>query len=515
MFGSSVLALRGRLWRTLRRSFAARNGRDLATALEAAEARYRHLVDNAPDIIYRTDVTGHFTFVNPMAEVIIGRPQSELLGSSYLDLIHPDDRNALRRQYETQWVSRTPTTYAEFRVETAAGKWIWIGQNVQLIVEGGRRTGFQAIARDITDRKVAQEAVARLQQQTESILNSAAEGIVSVDRSGRLVMLNPAAEQLTGYTIGEMRGLSARALLHHSQVDAQADRAAEASIASALASGMMSSRQTDAFVRRDGSSFQVEYTVMPIREGSDTTGAVLTFHDISERAAIERTKDEFIAVVSHELRTPLTSMRASLGLLHSGLLDLRTEQAKRMVDLAVSNTDRLIRLVNDILDVQRLTSQDFSFDKQRVNVSEIVERCVNSQRAVAESARIKIVESVQNGEVVADAARVVQALTNLVANAIKFSPPDSQVEVSVRFRDGSAVFSVRDYGRGIPANKVEALFSRFKQLDASDARSAGGAGLGLSIARMLVEGHGGQIWVHSTVGEGTTFWFTIPVMRQS
>src|SRR5207237_3279792 len=154
-----------RLSRTLQWPMRARDAHYLAAALAASETRYRHLVENAPDIIYRTDTRGNFTFVNPIAEVILGRSQAALLGHSYLDLIHPADRDTMRHLYETQWGRKTPRTYAEFRVITASGTEVWIGQNVQLIIQDGHRVGFQAIARDITDRKLAQAALAQLQQQ--------------------------------------------------------------------------------------------------------------------------------------------------------------------------------------------------------------------------------------------------------------------------------------------------------------------------------------------------------------
>jgi len=482
----------------------------LATALAASEARYRHLVDNAPDIIYRTDEGGHFTFVNPIAEAILGRSQAELLGRSYLELIHPADRDAMRRHYGRQWVRKTPTTYAEFRVSTSGRGQVWIGQNVQLIIEGGQRAGFQAVARDITDRKRAQEALARLQQQTESILTSAAEGIVSMDRQGRLVMVNPAAAHLTGYTIQEMQGQSAHALVHHSRPDGSPFPATECRIHAALGQGSTRGLQTDVFWRRDGSSFPVEYTVVPLFEEGQVTGAVLTFHDISERMAIERMKDQFISVVSHELRTPLASIRGSLGLLASGLLDRDAERARRMLELAVGNTDRLVRLINDILDVERMASGELVLDRRRVTAQALVRSSVDGVQALADAAHIRLVHEAEPVAMLADEDRVVQALTNLLGNAIKFSPPGSTVTVQASSNGSAVVFSVRDQGRGIPADKLTTIFNRFEQVDASDSREQGGVGLGLPISRSLIELHGGRLSVESRVGEGSTFWFTIP-----
>jgi PAS domain S-box-containing protein len=415
----------------------------------------------------------------------------------------------MRRHYGRQWLRRMPTTYAEFRVCTDRGE-VWIGQNVQLILEGDEPVGFQAVARDITDRKLAQSALARLQQQTESILNSAAEGILSVDNRGVIVMVNAAAAQLTGYGVSDMQGQEAHGLLHHAHDHGSSAAAGGCGIQAAVHGGQPQRSQTDVFWRRDGTSFPVEYSIVPVRDGSQVSGAVLTFHDISERQAIERMKDDFISVVSHELRTPLTSIRGSLGLLAGGLLDLRSDQARRMIDLAVSNSDRLIRLINDILDVERMASGHVVMDLEAVDVRGIVQRSIESVQALAESASIRLDGQAEAGEIQADPDRLMQALTNLIGNAIKFSPEGSTVLVQARGQAAEVVFSVTDHGRGIPPEKIEGIFNRFEQVDASDSREKGGTGLGLAISRNIVELHGGRMWVESRVGEGSCFSFTIP-----
>jgi PAS domain S-box-containing protein len=485
----------------------------LAAALQASEARYRHLVENAPDIIYRTDAGGRFTYVNPAAEVILGRAQADLLGHNYLELIHADDRDAMRRHYGRQWVRRTPTTYAEFRVCSVRGT-LWIGQNVQLIVEGDQPLGFQAVARDITDRKLAQQALARLQHQTELILNSAAEAIVSIDDQGNLAMVNPTAAQLTGYSASEMLGQSVHDLLHHSRPDGSPYPGSECSIYLGLKAGNLDPHrhQTDVFWRRDGSSFPVEYTIVPMRESDSTIGAVLTFHDISERQAIERMKDQFISVVSHELRTPVTSIRAALGILTGGVLDPGSPQARRMVELAVSNADRLIRLINDILDMERLAHGNVSLEKRPVEVEAVVRLGIDAVAARAQSARIDIEQYVEPADVIGDRDRLAQVVTNLLDNAVKFSPAGSCVTVGAVRSGDEVVFSVRDRGRGIPPDTLARIFNRFEQADASDSREGGGTGLGLAISRGIVELHGGRLWVESAPGTGSTFSFTIPAV---
>ena len=226
----------------------------------------------------------------------------------------------------------------------------------------------------------------------------------------------------------------------------------------------------EVYWRKDGTSFPVEYSVVPIREGVVVVGAVLSFRDITERRAIERMKDEFISIVSHELRTPLTSIRGSLGLLAAGLLGPISERATRMVDIAVTNTDRLVRLINDILDIERIESGRVVMDKQWTDARDLVLRSIDAVRGTVEEARVSVVPDVEPILLRADPDRVQQTLTNLIGNAIKFSPTDSVIDVRARRTAQEVLFSVRDRGRGIPSARLETIFGRFEQVDASDAR---------------------------------------------
>jgi signal transduction histidine kinase len=263
--------------------------------------------------------------------------------------------------------------------------------------------------------------------------------------------------------------------------------------------------------RKDGTSFTVEYAASPIRDVSGrVTGAVVTFRDISERRAVERMKDEFVSVVSHELRTPLTSIRGSLGLMQSGRLGEMPEKAERMLDIAVSNTDRLVRLINDILDIERMQSGRVTLARSMCSVAQLTSRAIDLMKPAAEKADVEL-RSVACGAMVnGDADRLLQTLSNLLSNAIKFSPPGAVVTLTSAVRDAGVLFEVEDHGRGIPADKLDLIFERFQQVDASDSREKGGTGLGLAICRTIVRQHGGEIWVESETGKGSRFRFTVP-----
>jgi signal transduction histidine kinase len=225
----------------------------------------------------------------------------------------------------------------------------------------------------------------------------------------------------------------------------------------------------------------------------------------------ERVKDEFLSVVGHELRTPLTSIRGSLGLLEGGVLGELPQDAANMVAVATVNTDRLVRMINDILDIERMAAGRLSLEPDAVDAAGLVSQSIQVVQATADAAGVTLRSDVPPLTVFADSDRIVQALVNLLGNAVKFSTRGGVVTVTASSDDEGALFSVTDTGRGIPADRLEGIFERFRQVDASDAREKGGTGLGLPIARGIVDQHGGRMWVESREGRGSTFHFTLPV----
>lgn len=262
--------------------------------------------------------------------------------------------------------------------------------------------------------------------------------------------------------------------------------------------------------------------------------------DISDRREVERLKDEFISIVSHELRTPLTSILGALDLLAGGALESRPEQAQQMLQIAAKNADRLVRLINDILDIERIESGKVTMTKQACDAAHLMNASVEVMHTVAQSAEVTLSVYPLAARLWADPDRIIQVLTNLLSNAIKFSPPGSTVSLSAEMRNsvetryiasgqelvgaGNApaqadssqeiLFQVKDQGRGIPDDKLETIFGRFQQVDASDSRKKGGTGLGLAVCRSIIQHHGGRIWAESSPGEGSTFNFTLPLLPE-
>jgi len=264
--------------------------------------------------------------------------------------------------------------------------------------------------------------------------------------------------------------------------------------------------------RPDGSIRWIRDRAFPVR---NELGQVVQIggisEDITELQKIDEMKNEFISIVSHELRTPLTAIRAALGLLQSGIYDQKPDKFKRMIEIASLDSDRLVRLVNDILDLERLESGRAVLEKIIYPATDLIQQAVAGVNAIAKPQDIHFHIHPTDALVWVEPDAILQTLTNLFSNAIKFSPANSSITVIVQQQSDHVLFQIRDQGRGIPADKLEFIFGRFQQVDATDSRSKGGTGLGLAICRSIIEQHGGQIWSQSIVGVGSTFSFTLPL----
>jgi PAS domain S-box-containing protein len=354
--------------------------------------------------------------------------------------------------------------------------------------------------------RAGQEARLRqLDRQRAFILSSVADGIIGVDSTNRIAFVNPAASRLLEQPEAALIGREVHDMLHPPSVGCTPGCATRrAFLAGEVASGQ------DVYVRESGRSFPVEFAIMPMVEEGSPVGSVLSFRDISQRYALDHMKDEFISTVSHELRTPLTSIRGALGLLSAGMLGTVSDKASSLLRIALSNSDRLVRLINDILDLERMQSGRAPLAFRTVALEELARQAIDAMQPMADSGDVHLLCDATPATVEADADRLLQVLTNLLSNAIKFSQPRSIVRITVSRSGDGTTLSVVDQGRGIPTDKLETIFDRFQQVDASDSRQKGGTGLGLAICRTIVHQHGGRIWAEQNGSQGSIFRVFLP-----
>jgi PAS domain S-box-containing protein len=319
----------------------------------------------------------------------------------------------------------------------------------------------------------------------------------------RFIDVNPSFLRMSGYALAEVIGHTAAELnLGIVQEDyAQA-------VQLMVKTGALHNQECE-FRTKTGESKTILLSVEMI----DLAGVQCTLNIINDITERKRLENEFISLVSHELRTPLTSLLGSLDLLNAGRLGSLNEQGQQILSIAVTNTERLMRLINDILDIERMKSGKIALQKVKCNAASLLTQAVEAMQAMAEQAQVQLINQPLTVELWADPDRIVQTLTNLLSNAIKFSEPGSTVWIGneLTASESRLLITVKDQGRGIPADKLQLIFERFQQVDVSDSRKKGGTGLGLAICRSIVEQHDGKIWVESTLGEGSTFYITLPL----
>ncbi|MDX6459246.1 MAG: two-component system, OmpR family, sensor histidine kinase VicK, partial [Acidobacteriaceae bacterium] len=363
---------------------------------------------------------------------------------------------------------------------------------------------------DITEQTQKEEELNALTRRHESILDSVGDGIWGMDMEGRLTFINRSGAEMLGYSPQELLGQNMHALIHHSRADGTPYPVEESPIFGSVQRETPLHVDDDVFWRKDGKSLPVEYVACPLVESGQVDGIVVAFTDVTERRRLDRMKDEFIATVSHELRTPLTSLRAALGLVASGALEKRPEKVRPMLDIALANCDRLVRLVNDIVDFERIGNGSLPLHKSEWNAIDLLRRAMDPERSSAARAGLTFRIDAQPVDVWADGDRILQVLGNLIRNAIKFSEKGGEIRLAARASsDQEVTFEVQDQGAGIPPEKLDLIFDRFQQADASDSRMQGGTGMGLALCRGIVNQHGGRIWVQSNPGRGSTFYFTV------
>ena len=395
-----------------------------------------------------------------------------------------------------------------------------------------RTQANEALQTEVSERKRAEKYVDKLLRHNELILNSVSEGIYGLDLDGNGTFINPAAAKMLGWDVSDLIGRPQHATLHHTRPDGAPYPQEECPIYAAFRDGAVHHVNDEVYWRKDGASFPVEYTSTPIRENERLIGAVVTFRDITERIQMEaelkqardtavesaRLKSEFLANMSHEIRTPMNGVIGMTGLLLDTELD--TEQ-RDCAETIRASADSLLTIINDILDFSKIEAGKLQFEILDFDLRQVVEDSLELQADRALDKEIELASLIPCAFATGlrgDPGRLRQVLTNLVGNALKFTERGEVIVQAERVAETDTVitlrFTVSDTGIGISPAAAKNLFQAFTQADGSTTRKYGGTGLGLCISRQLVELMNGEIGVTSTLGEGSTFWFTAQFEKQ-
>ncbi len=496
------------------RSRAEQLAAQMTATVREREAFISALVDSAADGIITIDERGTIQSFNRAAEAMFQYPAGEVLGRN-IRMLMPEPQRSEHDDYLGRFLAGGAAHVIgigigrEVTGRRRNGEEFPLELSVSEIDQEGRRV-FAGIVRDITARKRAEEALRRSEERFDLAMQGATDGLWDWDLRTDRVYFSPRWKGMLGYAehelsdhLDEWSGRVHPGDLPQVMLDVQAH-----------IEGRTPVYQNEHRVRhKDGHYLWILDRGIAQRDASGQPYRMVGTHtDITERKQMERMKSEFVSTVSHELRTPLTSIRGALGLIAGGAAGMLDEPARRMVDIAHRNCDRLLHLINDLLDMEKIQSGKIEFAVGVLPLMPLVNQAMEANRPYAQqfNVALELVEGVSGARVRVDPERFNQVLTNLLSNAAKFSPSGGRVEVRVTGDGAGYRISVTDHGPGIAPAFRERMFEKFSQADSSDSRRKGGTGLGLSIARELIERMGGQIGFDSVPGAGATFYLTLP-----
>lgn len=486
-------------------------GLERALALErSGRQRLEAITEALSEGLVTMSTDGTITSFNRAAESLFGYRQSELVGSDARILLAGDARGDVLSD------RAHPIAPFDHRVITLARRDGSPFSAELAVSEAATDDGAFLIAtvRDVSDRSAMLRALRTSEELHRSVVESLHEGIVVHAADGTISACNKRAEEILGLPVEQITGAvptdpSWRCV----RPDGSPMPGGEHPASVALTTGEPCPDVLMGVHRPSGDLRWISVTAQPmVTSDGEPDGVAVSFADMTDRVTIEKMKDEFVSIVSHELKTPLTSIRGALGLVASGKLGESPAEAQRMIDLALSNTERLVRLVQDILDIERMNSEQEDLTLQVTDARSLISQAVDLMTPAADEASVNLSSNAAPTPLWVDPDRILQLMSNLLSNAIKFSEPGGQVRISTLVDGDELLVQVADCGRGIPADMLDRIFGRFQQVDASDSRSKGGTGLGLAICRTIAELHGGKIWAESELGAGSTFSFTLPML---
>ncbi len=513
-------------------------------SLQASEQRFSALLSNVPVGITIFDAIGNQILLNQVGKTILGQgniPNLPLeIYQAGTNQLYPVEQLPVTRALRGE-----TTSVDDMEIEVKGQRYSLEVHAIPFFDEAGNVLYAINAFQDITKRRQAEEIFTHYSRELEqqiaertkelqgseerfrSAFENAPIGMALVALEAQFIRVNRSLCEILGYTQDELLTKTLQEITHPDDLAIDRDR-----LLAVLAGEIRTYQVQKRYFHQLGHVVWVLLNVSLVRDSlSEPIYFITQIQDISDRYAIDQIKDEFISIVSHELRTPLTAIHGALGILESGLYRNNSERVNHLIQIALNNSVRLVRLVNDILDLERLESRKIELVMEACQVTDLIWQAVETVQTIAESAKIHLGWTSLPVWVWAAQDAIVQTLTNLLSNAIKFSPANSTVWVkaevvearkwrSVSVRENITpppyiLFSIQDRGRGIPADQLVSIFGRFQQVNVDDCRHKGGTGLGLAICKSIVQQHQGQIWAESVLGAGSTFYFTLPVQHEA
>ncbi|MGO4915034.1 CHASE domain-containing protein [Pseudogemmobacter sp. W21_MBD1_M6] len=484
-----------------------------ARHLQETERRWNLALQGAEIGVFDVNLVTGVSVVSDTWRSLMDLPVGDMTianQSNFFGRIHPDDRAQLEAADAACLRGETERSISEIRIDFGDKGWRWHRCDAVVVERAPDGTPLRLVGAqtDVTSLRETRDALHASEERFRMLLAHAPAGMAQFEATGHIVGANGAMCQLTGYSEVELLHMSTQDIVFPEAYDVIAQNIAKLTIDSPE-----TYQGEHRIMKKNG---ELAWGLISISRVTDPGNGGQVFiaqvNDITEKKQVERIKSEFVATVSHELRTPLTSIKGAIGLMLGTMRDKLPKSGERLLEIALTNTDRLIDLVNDILDLEKVSSGNIDFTFRAEDLTAIVEDAVHLIRPAAAARAIHIsVKTQSRGDPAwVDRNRVSQVVINLLSNACKFSDEGGTVRITIEDDGAMQKVSVRDDGAGVPDAFRAKIFQPFSQADSSDTRAKGGTGLGLSICRQLIEQMGGQIGFDSVKGAPTSFWFTCP-----
>ena len=471
--------------------------------LNEAKNRERAVIEKAVDVICIIDINSKFVTVSKACKHAWGYEPAELEKSPLADILVSENADSILGSILGSANSIDKIVF-ECQLRRKNGEVIDVVWTGHWSASDG---GLFCIVHDITERKRAEKLVKNNEIRLQLTLEGLPAGVLISQSGGKIEFANSEASRLLGFGSGELEALQMEKAIANRQFANNEELSPQSAYAAA--------RVKATGRRKDGSEFPVEISESKIDLAGEQKSIAVFLDKTAEEELLKR---EFKAMITHDLKTPLTAIHGIIALLEEGMLGDLNNQGREMIGRMRVTCKRLLRLINDLLDLEKIDSGKFGLECKSVNAHKLVDHSLENVRGLAEERKIEFQLSVNDVNCWGDEDRLVQVLVNLLSNAIKYSPDESKIEITASLEDDDSQyvrFSIADHGRGIPADKIEKVFGKFEQVEIADSKLRGGTGLGLAICKAIVKEHDGNIGVTSVMGgaagtNGSTFWFSIP-----
>ncbi len=487
-----------------------------ATSLQAltdTEQRWNLALQGAEIGVFDVDLRSNTSVVSETWRRLMGVPLDSEIDTQahFFSRVHPDDLPALQAADRDAILGNTPRSVSEFRIRMADGSYRWLRSDAVIVERDADGTALRLVGAqtDITALRAAETAIKHGQELLDLVIERAPVGTAITNGNGTMLRANGALSAITGYPEDKLTGGHLSLMLSPAERDSFME-----AIMTLRGDAHGNYRGEHLICCADG---EERWGLVKVSWAFDPAQAmeiyIVQINDITTEKRAAKIKSEFIATISHELRTPLTSIKGALGLMGTKKLEEKSGPVTRLLEIATTNTDRLINLVNDILDLEKISAGKMEFNLDSIGASDLVSVALESNRPLLLKSALtfRLIDMSGGAHVLADENRIAQVLSNLLSNACKFAPPKTAVAVQISVVGDMVRFEVTDRGPGVPDAFRDRIFGAFSQADSSDTRQKGGTGLGLNISRQIVERMGGTIGFESEPDVRTTFYFTCPV----